>query len=79
MAHHHRATGPSGSWPEPEPTRPESEPPPQPTKPPKPEPPRCRRDKVAAATHSLRKALEPYAGARGMVMNETAWLATAHR
>ena len=37
------------------------------------------RDKVAAATNSLRKGLEPYASATGVVMNETAWLATAHR
>jgi SAM-dependent methyltransferase len=37
------------------------------------------RDKVAAATNSLRQGLEPYAGATGVVMNETAWLATAHR
>ena len=37
------------------------------------------RDKVAAATHSLRQGLEPYAGATGVVMNETAWLATAQR
>jgi SAM-dependent methyltransferase len=37
------------------------------------------RDKIAAATHSLREALEPYAGTTGVVMNETAWLATAHR
>jgi SAM-dependent methyltransferase len=36
-------------------------------------------DKVAAATNSLRQGLEPYAGATGVVMNETAWLATAHR
>jgi hypothetical protein len=37
------------------------------------------RDKIAAATHSLREALEPYAGTTGVVMNETAWLAAAHR
>jgi hypothetical protein len=36
-------------------------------------------DKVAAAIDALRQALVPYAGADGVVMNETAWLASAHR
>jgi hypothetical protein len=34
---------------------------------------------VAAAIDALRQALVPYAGADGVVMNETAWLASAHR
>jgi SAM-dependent methyltransferase len=36
-------------------------------------------DKVAAAIDALRGGLAPYEGADGVVMNEAAWLATAHR
>ncbi|MGH8984716.1 MAG: hypothetical protein ACRDY6_12705 [Acidimicrobiia bacterium] len=37
-------------------------------------------DKAAAAIDAARKALEPYAGPEGVVMNEnSAWLVTARR
>ncbi len=35
--------------------------------------------KVAAAVDALREAVNRYAGPEGVVMNETAWLASAHR
>jgi hypothetical protein len=35
--------------------------------------------KVAAAVDALREALNRYAGPTGVVMNETAWLASARR
>jgi len=35
--------------------------------------------KVAAAVSALREALNRYAGPGGVVMNETAWLASARR
>jgi SAM-dependent methyltransferase len=36
-------------------------------------------EKVAAAIDALRNALKPHAGADGVVMHETAWLASARR
>ena len=36
-------------------------------------------DKVDAAIDSLREGLRPYAGPDGVVMDGTAWLASAHR
>jgi SAM-dependent methyltransferase len=36
-------------------------------------------DKVTAAVDALRESLTPYARPEGVVMNDTAWLASAHR